>query len=271
MTKLAIGHSASYGPANANAATLDGLDSAAFALLAGRAGGQTLQGGTAANDDLTLEGTAHGTKTTSYVLLQPNGGNVGINTVTPLTPLHVVGAVTITGGIRPAADGTAALTLCKANGDAVVTVDTTNGWVGIGGTPTDKLQINGANSIFLVNTLYGGGLRLTDSRDTGRDWAIQVTETLYQTSGIAGTFSIIDVANNRNVVQLDSNGFLGVNVAPATRFDIGAGAMTFAEMTAPGAGAANTARIYAKDNGSGKTQLMVQFATGSEIQIAIEA
>lgn len=42
------------------------------------------------------------------------------------------------------------------------------------------------------------------------------------------------------------------------------------EMTAPAAGAANTARIFAEDNGSGKTRLMVQFASGAAQQIAIE-
>jgi len=42
------------------------------------------------------------------------------------------------------------------------------------------------------------------------------------------------------------------------------------EMTAPAAGAANTARIYAVDNGAGKTQLMVIFASGAAQQIAIE-
>lgn len=34
---------------------------------------------------------------------------------------------------------------------------------------------------------------------------------------------------------------------------------------------ANTARLFAKDNGSGKTQLMVIFGTGTAIQLAIEA
>uniref|UniRef100_A0A6M3KW31 Uncharacterized protein n=2 Tax=viral metagenome TaxID=1070528 RepID=A0A6M3KW31_9ZZZZ len=42
------------------------------------------------------------------------------------------------------------------------------------------------------------------------------------------------------------------------------------EVSAPGAGAANTARIYAQDNGAGKTQIMAQFATGAAQQIAIE-
>ena len=54
-----------------------------YALLAGRAGGQTLAGGNAANEDFILKGTTHPTKTTSYVLLQPDGGNVGIGTTTP--------------------------------------------------------------------------------------------------------------------------------------------------------------------------------------------
>lgn len=47
-------------------------ETALFPLLAGRAGGQTLYGGTAANDDLTLAGTSHGTKITSYVALDSN-------------------------------------------------------------------------------------------------------------------------------------------------------------------------------------------------------
>jgi hypothetical protein len=41
------------------------------------------------------------------------------------------------------------------------------------------------------------------------------------------------------------------------------------EQTAPAAPAANGYRIFAQDNG-GKTELMVQFASGSAIQLAIE-
>lgn len=43
-----------------------------------------------------------------------------------------------------------------------------------------------------------------------------------------------------------------------------------AEMTAPGVGASDTARIYAVDNGAGKTQLMVIFASGAAQQLAIQ-
>lgn len=56
-------------------------DHTQYALLLGRAGGQSLSGGDAANDDLTLQGTTHATRTTSYVKLQPNGGIVEVAAV----------------------------------------------------------------------------------------------------------------------------------------------------------------------------------------------
>jgi len=49
-----------------------------------------------------------------------------------------------------------------------------------------------------------------------------------------------------------------------------AGYEQMTEMTAPAAPAANSVRIYAEDNGSGKTRLMALFATGAAQQIAIE-
>ena len=48
------------------------------------------------------------------------------------------------------------------------------------------------------------------------------------------------------------------------------GALQLGEMTAPAAPAADSVRIYAEDNGSGKTRLMALFATGAAQQIAIE-
>jgi hypothetical protein len=48
-----------------------------------------INGGTAANDDITIQGTTNATRTTSYVNLQPNGGFVGIGTATPANPLTV--------------------------------------------------------------------------------------------------------------------------------------------------------------------------------------
>lgn len=50
----------------------------------------------------------------------------------------------------------------------------------------------------------------------------------------------------------------------------GGAALQLTEMTAPSAGATNTVRLYAEDNGSGKTRLMALFPTGAAVQIAIE-
>jgi len=58
------------------AGLLVGDDHTQYAILAGRDGGQNIRGGTAANEDLYLEGTIHGTK--GDVLINANGGNVGI-------------------------------------------------------------------------------------------------------------------------------------------------------------------------------------------------
>jgi hypothetical protein len=48
------------------------------------------------------------------------------------------------------------------------------------------------------------------------------------------------------------------------------GALEFLENTAPAAPAADRVRIYAEDDGAGKTRLMARFATGAAVQIAIE-
>lgn len=51
----------------------------------------------------------------------------------------------------------------------------------------------------------------------------------------------------------------------------GAGAgLEMVEMTAPAAAPANSGRLFLQDNGAGKTQLMIIFASGAAQQIAIE-
>lgn len=70
---------------------------------------------------------------------------------------------------------------------------------------------------------------------------------------------------------MDGLGNVGIGTtSPSTRLDIGAGAIEFDEMTAPGAGAANTARLYAVDNGAGKTELVVIFSSGAAQVLATQ-
>lgn len=83
-------------------------DHTIYALLAGRASGQTLNGGNAANENLTLHGTAHATKTTSYILLQPNGGNVGVGVSAPSNAKLEVEQIATTGNTLRASRNLAA-------------------------------------------------------------------------------------------------------------------------------------------------------------------
>lgn len=65
---------------------------------------------------------------------------------------------------------------------------------------------------------------------------------------------------------LDAGGFLTL-----TGINMGAGGyLQGTEMTAPSAPAADGFRIYAQDNGGGKTQLMVKFNSGAAQQLAIQ-
>lgn len=59
-------------------------------------------------------------------------------------------------------------------------------------------------------------------------------------------------------------------VLVVTNSSTGGGAIEMREQTAPSAPSTNNVRIYAEDNGSGKTRLMALFPTGAAQQIAIE-
>jgi hypothetical protein len=69
-----------------------------YALLAGRSGGQTLKGGTASGEDLTLMSTAHATKgslffgTSAY---DEVNNRLGIGTASPGEKLHVAGDIQV--------------------------------------------------------------------------------------------------------------------------------------------------------------------------------
>lgn len=79
---------------------------------------------------------------------------------------------------------------------------------------------------------------------------------IYETGGV-GIFISSDGG-----VYIDDSG-AGVQITGKTRID-------FAEQTAPAAPGANNARVWAQDNGAGKTQLMCRFGSGAAIQLAIE-
>lgn len=72
----------------------------------------------------------------------------------------------------------------------------------------------------------------------------------------------------RNALQLQP----GINVVPLDTSGnaVIPGYVEGAEITDPAAPAANSGRLYFRDNGAGKTQLVVRFATGAVQVIATE-
>jgi hypothetical protein len=199
-----------------------------YALLAGRSGGQSLSGGTAANDDLTLQGTTSATRTTSYVIMQPNGGTVGIGDTNPNYKLRVKETISGAGGIY---------------------VSTTSG--------------TAQQPSFYFDDTAGSGIS---------DFEIYLDATnVYVGPYLNKGLQFVKNAGVDKTMVITNQGSVGIGTtSPSTRLDIDAGALELAEMTAPGAGAANTVRIYAVDNGAGKTQLMAIFNTGAAQQLAIQ-
>ena len=150
-----------------------------LALATGISGGQTINGGTAANDDLTLEGTSHGTKTSSYVILQPTAGRVAIGKLFANATLDVAGGILgesiITTGVVRSGDGSAAAPLLQpgVDGDTGFFRPTNNAigastggvevmrWTSTAnvliGTQTDvtsaRLQVGGTTGALLVSRL----------------------------------------------------------------------------------------------------------------------
>lgn len=99
-------------------------------------------------------------------------------------------------------------------------------------------------------------------------------------SNIATIESIAAGTGTRRALRLKSGGgslditnftvTSNLNLDMASNFITGPAYIQFTEQTAPAAPATNNVRIYAEDNGSGKTRLMARFATGAAVQIAIE-
>ena len=84
--------------------------------------------------------------------------------------------------------------------------------------------------------------------------------------------TILTVANyTTELLQVEQNGnvLIGTATDGGYRLDIDAGAMRYAEMTAPSAPAANSVVLYAADNG-GKTTLYALFNTGAAQVVAAE-
>jgi hypothetical protein len=111
------------------------FDPATYALLAGRAGGQVLNGGTAAGESLTLASTANATK--GKILFGSSGydevnNRLGIGTNAPTQPLDVrgqgvfTGALTVQGSGITLGSGSSSANLALASGGNNLNLRNTN-------------------------------------------------------------------------------------------------------------------------------------------------
>lgn len=148
-----------------------------------------INGGSGANDDITIQGTSNATRTTSYVNLQPNGGNVGVNTSTPAYTLDVNGAAYVAGtggGVGLWVNGSQAIRSTGAGSTLYVDAGTD-----LAGT----LSLRAA-TISLVGTVSASKFMVsnTDFRlasDSQIGWSSSTTAT----SANADTIIVRDAAN----------------------------------------------------------------------------
>ncbi|MDP2629803.1 MAG: hypothetical protein Q8P56_00135 [Candidatus Uhrbacteria bacterium] len=145
-----------------NADELDGKSSALFAQLAGQVGGQTLIGGTAVTDFLTLQSTS-GVGTTDYIrfLVGNNGGteamriidsgNIGIGDTTPDSLLDIQSSAAAHNGII----------ISQTNAgdfDPTIQFELTDGTpsytIGVDDSDADRFKISASATLGTTDLLY---------------------------------------------------------------------------------------------------------------------
>lgn len=140
-----------------------------------------------------------------------------------------------------------------------------NGYIGVSGSIVATTTTS--SSYMVAPYLYGGG-------------AANSVLNIGSTYGVGTTDAINFLTGSQVARWTIPNAGHFTPATPAT-YDLGdstntvnrifrAGYEEVSEMTAPASPSANKVRIYAEDNGAGKTRLMALFATGAAQQIAIE-
>lgn len=209
---------------------------AQYALMSGRSGGQSLNGGTAASENLILDSTAHATK--GNILLNPSGGNVGIGTTTPALPLTVY--TTSGGGWAGSAQlrlkesngagfdfwGGANLGIRSSGGSGSLTIDP-SGKMGINTTPTSMLHINdtSAKTVSYIGVLHN--ISNTSGTASVNKIGLDVESTgMWNGAGSVNTGLVVNVSGGTtNYAATFSGGNVGIGLtSPVAKLNV-AGAM----------------------------------------------
>lgn len=169
---------------------LDGLgddDHSIYALLAGRAGGQTLIGGSAVTDILKLQGTSgNGTLTSpaiqglvgnaggtiAFTVL--NNGNVGIGTTTPGAALAVSNA---TAPQMIISDGTNSHAI-YINSNGYLAISRKNNY------SAAAVLIGEGNDELYIRSTSGGGIKISDASNIGNIAEVGNNPLTFGTNGV---------------------------------------------------------------------------------------
>lgn len=135
------------------------------------------------------------------------------------------------------------------------------------GSVYERAEAFWLSNSFTIRTAQSGGSARSMTIGTQGDANLIISTN----TAIRADFSSLGIKFYQNILLPTDNTY-DIGAASANRprnLFLGSYAQ-LSEMTAPAAPAANSVRIYAVDNGGGKTQLMALFATGAAQQIAIE-
>jgi len=165
--------------------------------------------------------------------------------------------------------------------------DDTNKRLGVGTTPNASAMahfhqsIDGPVGLFVTNNSTAGGASVgiragLDPGSFGTDYmSLGILGTNFPTIGILKAKTGLVECYGTNFTLSNYNDTESIQFATTTsrslRWSILAGgALEGYEITAPAAGATNSGRVFFRDNGSGKTQYCVIFATGAVQVLATE-
>lgn len=151
------------------------------------------------------------------------------------------------------------------------------------GDPFLWFQIDGVQNWSVgIDNSNNDAFTICETGDLTANHVLAINPSTYQTT-LYGDLSIpngdklyLDGGSDTYITHDNSNRismFCGggrTAMFETTHLDMTAKYIEFNEMTAPGNGDANTARLYAVDNGSGKTQLCVVFRSGAVQVLATE-
>jgi len=214
--------------------------------------GATGSGGSPAGSGTELQyrdGSALGAAPGSAV--DATNGRIGLGTSSPAAVLHAV------------ADSASEVALI-AQGASGATANIQN-WRNSSGTVLASVTADG----YQVALKFSGNGATVDFGYNTSDTLMRcsVNQYIFYISGgyaLGVSAGGLLIQNPDTTLSRTAAGIIGVNVTGA------GGAIELQEMTAPSAPSSNGARLFIEDNGSGKTRLMVRFASGASQQIAIE-